>query len=179
MSFPYNVNESTILSLVELEDAEEIFALVDTSRDRLREWLPWVDLNTTADDTRTFIRFAQQQYVEQQGFHCCIRYKTKIAGVIGFHRLDWTNKTAELAYWLGVQYQGKGLMSQCCKFLTNYAFHCLKFNRVEIRAASNNFKSCAIPERLGFIKEGILRDAEWLNDRFVDNVVYSMLLKDW
>ncbi len=174
-----NVDSLIVLSLVELKDAEEIFALVDTSRNYLRDWLPWVDFNTTAEDTKTFIRSAQQQYVSKSGFHCCIRYKTEIAGIIGFYRLDWTNKTAELGYWLGKQYQGQGLMTKCCKFLTDYTFDHLKFNRVEIRAASSNVKSCAIPQRLGFIKEGILRDAEWINDRFVDNVVYSMLLQDW
>jgi ribosomal-protein-serine acetyltransferase len=179
MSFQHNVDSSTVLSLVELEDAEEIFALVDTSRNYLRKWLPWVDFNTTSEDTKMFIYSARQQYADNKGFHCCIRHKTRVAGVIGFHRLDWTNKTTELAYWLGKQYQGQGLMTKCCKFLTDYAFNHLKLNRVEIRVSSANFKSCAIPERLGFIKEGTLRDVEWVNDRFVDNVVYSMLFKDW
>jgi ribosomal-protein-serine acetyltransferase len=177
MTLKLNVDPFTVLSLIELEDAEEIFTLVDTSRNYLREWLPWVDFNTTSDDTKEFIRSAQKQYVNHNGFHCCIRYKSTIAGVIGFHRIDWTNQTAELAYWLGEQYRGIGLMTKCCKVLTEYAFSYLKLNRVEILA--NNLKSCAIAERIGFTKEKTLYNVEWINDRFVDNIVYSMLLEDW
>ena len=173
------VDANIFLSLVELKDADEIFALVNSSRSYLREWLPWVDLNKTSEDTREFIKSAQQQYSDRNGFHCCIKYKTKIAGIVGFHRIDWTNQTTELAYWLGEGYQGLGLMTKCCRVLTNYAFAFdnLNLNRVEIRA--NNLKSAAIPERLGFSQEGILREAEWVNNRFVDNIVYSMLQKDW
>lgn len=90
---------------------------------------------------------------------------------------NWTNQTTELTYWLGEEHQGLGLMTNCCRVLTNYAFDNLNLNRVEIRA--NNLKSAAIPERLRFCQEGILREAEWVNDRFVDNIVYSLLRKDW
>jgi ribosomal-protein-serine acetyltransferase len=50
---------------------------------------------------------------------------------------------------------------------------------VEVRAAPGNRRSRAIPERLGFRQEGILRDAEWLYDHYVDLVVYAMLADDW
>ena len=171
-----NVDRFTVLSLVELEDAEEIFSLVDASRNYLREWLPWVDSNTTSKDTEEFIRYAQEQYVSRNGFHCSIRYKGQIAGVIGFHRIDWANKTAELAYWLGEQYQGMGLMTKCCRVLTEYAFIQLKLYRVEILA--NNLKSCAVAERLGFTKEKTLTNVEQIGDRFVDNIVYSIAKRD-
>ena len=171
------VDADSYLTLVTFQDAEEIFALVDSSRNYLREWLPWVDTNKTSADTREWIEFTQQEYSDRHGLHCCVRYKTKIMGIAAFHCLDWINQTAELAYWLAEQYQGHGLMTKSCRVLTNYAFKDFNLNRVEIKA--NNLKSCAVPERLGFCREGILRDAEWVNDRFVDNVVYSMLQRDW
>ena len=42
-----------------------------------------------------------------------------------------------------------------------------------------NKRSCAIPQRLGFSQEGILRQSEWLYDHFVDMAVYGMLAQDW
>ena len=139
--------------------------------------MPWVDFNTTSEDTKQFVHSAQKQYLDRNGFHCCIKYREKIVGIVGLHRIDWINKTGELAYWLGEQYQGKGIMTKCCKALTEYAFDELRIDRVEILA--NNFKSCAISKRLGFIKENTLVDAEWINDRFVNNIVYSMSSIDW
>ena len=177
MSFEKQVDSNIMLNIVKLEDAEELFSLVDLSRNYLRKWLPWVDSNTTSKDTKEFIVSARQQYAENRGFHCCIRYQTKIAGIVGFHYIDWRSQTAELAYWLGEQYQGLGLMTKCCYSLTDYAFKDLDLNRVEI--LPNNSKSCAIPERLGFTQERIIPNAEWVSDRFVDNIVYSMSRKDW
>jgi len=50
---------------------------------------------------------------------------------------------------------------------------------VEVRCAEGNSKSRAIPERLGFIKEGIIRDVEWLYDHYVEDVVYGILSREW
>ena len=97
MSFKLSVDSHTFLNLVEPEDAQEIFTLVDASRNYLREYLPWVDFNISSENTKEFIRSAQKQYVNNNGFHCCIRYHNKIAGIVGFHRIDWTDRTGELA----------------------------------------------------------------------------------
>ncbi|MCT6922994.1 GNAT family protein [Metasolibacillus sp.] len=63
--------------------------------------------------------------------------------------------------------------------LLRYLFETLKINRVEIQCAINNHKSKAIPERLGFINEGIKREGQWLYDHYEDIVTYSLLTKDW
>ena len=52
-------------------------------------------------------------------------------------------------------------------------------NRVEIRAAPENRRSRAIPERLGFTEEGTLRQAERVGERYLDSAVYAMLAEDW
>jgi ribosomal-protein-serine acetyltransferase len=63
--------------------------------------------------------------------------------------------------------------------LVEHAFGELDLNRVVISCATENKKSCAIPERLGFRQEGIQRQAEWLYDRFVDHAVYATLASAW
>ena len=63
--------------------------------------------------------------------------------------------------------------------LTDHAFSEWDLNRVAIYAGQGNSKSRAVAERLGFNFEGILRGAEWVNDRYVDLAVYSMLKRDW
>jgi ribosomal-protein-serine acetyltransferase len=70
-------------------------------------------------------------------------------------------------------------MTEAVRALVAYAFEVWKLNRVEIRAAVANVRSRAIPERLGFKQEGVLRQAERIGDRFEDLVVYSMLAGEW
>ena len=84
-----------------------------------------------------------------------------------------------LGYWIGEAYQGRGLVTASCRALITHAFDEARLNRVEIRCAVENRKSRAIPARLGFRQEGLLRDAEWLYDHFVDHVVYATLVKEW
>jgi ribosomal-protein-serine acetyltransferase len=100
-------------------------------------------------------------------------------GIIGLNRLDRFHKQTEIGYWLAEECQGRGIMTACCRTLVDFVFREYGLHRVEIRAAVGNTKSRAIPERLGFTHEGTLREAEWVNDRFVDGAVYAVLEHDW
>ena len=108
-----------------------------------------------------------------------ILFRGKIVGVAGYNEINWSNKTAYIGYWLGEGFQGNGIMTKVAKALTDYAINDLQLNKVEIRAAVENEKSRSIPERLGFVNEWCIRQAEWLYDHYVDSVVYGMLAKEW
>lgn len=167
------------LKLLETKYAEELYALTDKDRSYLREWLPWVDGTNSPEHTSHFIATALKEYANDNGFHAGIFWDGTIVGCIGLHGIDWSNKKSSIGYWLGSEYQGKGMMTSCCRAVINHVFHDLALNRVEIRAAELNRKSRAIPERLGFMQEGIVRDAEWLNDHYVNHVVYGMVRREW
>jgi ribosomal-protein-serine acetyltransferase len=70
-------------------------------------------------------------------------------------------------------------MTRACRALLDSPFSELDLNRVEIQCAEQNRKSRAIPERLGFVQEGVIRQAEWIQGHFNDHVVYSMLRDEW
>jgi ribosomal-protein-serine acetyltransferase len=89
------------------------------------------------------------------------------------------NKCASIGYWLSKELEGKGIITRSCKAVIDEGFKRLKLNRIEIRAAVENYKSQAIPQRLGFKQEGIIRQAEFVNNQFVDLYVYSMLKEEW
>lgn len=171
----FMIDQEIELRLLQPIHAEELFNLIDTSRDYLREWLPWIDFTKEVRDSREFIEASLQQYHSRNGFQAGIWYKGELAGVIGLHDIDWTNKSTSIGYWLGETFQGKGLMTKACEVIIDHCFKELKLKRIEIRVATENYKSQAIPERLGFKKEGCQRSAQWLNDRFVDLYIYGLV----
>ncbi|WP_018663151.1 GNAT family N-acetyltransferase [Heyndrickxia acidiproducens] len=177
--FTYQIDSDVCLKCPALKDAEELFRLTDQSRRYLREWLPWVDGTAGAGDSAKFIQSCLADYAENKGMTAFLIFKGKIAGSISYNRIDWANKTAHIGYWLGEKFQGRGIMTKAAAAFTAFAFQDLQLNRVEIRAATGNVKSRAIPERLGFTNEGTIRQAEWLYDHFVDHVVYGMLASEW
>lgn len=109
-------------------------------------------MTKSVDDTRDFIRSCLKDYAENKSITTFILYRGEIVGTSGYNKIDWS---------------------------TDYAFNELKLNRVDIRAAVDNKKSRSIPERLGFVNEGRIRQAEWLYDHYVDHIVYGMLAEDW
>lgn len=177
--FLHKIDDELSLKLLELKDAERVFELTDRSREHLKEWLPWLDFTTKVEDTKEFIEGTLKGFAEGRSMTTLIVYKGEIVGTAGFNSLNWSNKTAYIGYWLGHEYQGKGIMTRVAKALTDYAFEHHKLNKVEIRAAVENTKSRSIPERLGFVEEGRIRQAEWLYDHFVDHVVYGILAEEW
>ncbi len=176
--FSIQINEELSLGLFEKRHAEELAKLIDSSRSYLREWLPWVDYSKTIADSEQFIQRSLEQFARQDGFQLAIRYKGDIAGIIGLHTINWSNRSTSIGYWLGEGFQGKGIMTKACAAVITYCFEELGLHRIEIRAAEGNKKSRAIPERLGFQKEGCIRESEWLYDHFVDHYVYGLLKKD-
>lgn len=177
--FKHIIDEDLELRLLELYHSQELFELIDGSRSHLKMYLPWVDNTISASDTKAFIENSKKQYAASNGFDAGIWYKGELAGVIGFHSINRSIKEISIGYWLSQKSLGKGLITRACKELINFAFNNYKMNRVEIRCAEDNFKSRAIPERLGFTQEGIIRDGELLNDGYVDLVVYGLLKKEW
>lgn len=177
--FIHKIDNELSLKLVELGDAERIFELTEGSRAYLKEWLPWLDFTTEVKDTEDFIKAGRGNYAEGKTLNAVILFDGEIVGLCGFNNINQANQTAYIGYWLGQEYQGKGIMTRVAHALTDYALKELKLNKVEIRAAVENRKSRSIPERLGYVEEGTIRRAESLYGQFVDHVVYGMLAEEW
>ncbi|ARK24396.1 alanine acetyltransferase [Sporosarcina sp. P37] len=177
--FVHHVTDDISLKLMSQKDAGELFALVDQSRGHLREWLPWVDSIKSADQYGPIITAWLRQFAEEDGFQAGVLYKGELAGMAGFHSVNYVNKQTSIGYWLAEAYEGKGIMTAAVSSLLDYAFDEYNVHRVEIRCGAGNRKSFAIPERLGFHKEGVIRDGEFLYDHYHDLIVYSKLKEEW
>jgi ribosomal-protein-serine acetyltransferase len=160
-------------------DAAAVFPRPDRNRSKLWQCLPRVDRTHSADELRDYIAARLAQFEAHQGPNAAICLNGEIVGAIGCHPIDWANRHSSIGYWLDAAVQGKGVMTRCCAALIGYLFEELGIHRITIQCGTGNQRSCAIPERLGFTREGLLREAEWVNDHWIDLVVWGMLSQDW
>lgn len=179
MAIKLKVDDSIVLDLIDYHHAETLYQLVKLNRQHLREWLPWVDHMRSVDDFRKYINSSKQRYANHTETGYVVMANNVMIGRLGLYNIDLHNRSASIGYWLGQQWLGRGIITRCCKAVIDEGFTRLHLNRIEIRAALENYKSQAIPERLGFKKEGIIRQGEFVNNQFVDLYVYSMLNAEW
>ena len=177
--FTRKLDDDTLIRSYNIDDAPALHEVLKREHEHLLIWMPWPDLEKTLGDRREFIRGCIQQETDGDGFQTAILHRGELAGSVGFHGIDHANLSTSIGYWLAEKHQGKGIMTRACEALVDYALVELKLNRVEIRCATENTRSRAIPERLGFIREGVLRQVQQLHERYVDHVVYAMLAEDW
>jgi ribosomal-protein-serine acetyltransferase len=168
-----------LLRPLQEQDAEELFALTDRNRAHLLHWLPWVEATRTPNDSSLFVRHTIEEQASLRALHCAITLRKEIIGVIAFNAIDHFHRTSTIGYWLAQNHTGNGYMTGAVRALIQLGFDYLNLNRIEIRIAPENRASRAVCVRLQFRHEGILREAEWLGDRFVDLEVYSLLKSDW
>lgn len=177
--FYYNVDESIQLRILEMKYAEPLFSLVDKDRNYLRQWMTWVDHTNSPMDLAGSIQQTLNDFAASNGFYAVIFFNKEIAGCIGLHYIDWIHKKTSIGAWLGYDYQGYGIVTKSIRAILDYIFGDLRLNEVELRVAATNKKSRAIPEKLGFKQVGIVYQAEWLYDHYVDHIVYRLLREDY
>lgn len=177
--FKYQITEDMDLRILELRHAEIVYQLVDENRNYLGKWLPWVDFTRSVEDSKDFIKLELNRFSNNKGFSSGIFYKNQFVGCISIHDINWNHKKTSIGYWIGKQFQGLGLMTTACKYLTEYAFSELMLNRIEINACMENSSSRRVAERLGYKHEGTIRQVEFINGRYYDHVLYGMTADQW
>lgn len=177
--FKLKVDDEIEIRMLEEPDAETVFALVDRNREYLRRWLIWVDTSDSPEVTRQYIRDSKRRFENKEVLSAGVWLKGELVGAIGVVGYEWHNRVMEIGYWLSADQQGKGVMTRAVSAMIDDAFKNLGMNRVEIHCATGNVRSQAIPERLGFKPDGVMREAGLINGQFVDKVIYSMLASEW
>jgi ribosomal-protein-serine acetyltransferase len=161
------VNKNLELRLPETEFAKTLFQIVENQREYLEK------------DNLKFLKSSILFNNGGQKLTTFIFHKKQLIGSVAFVKIDKANRAAEIGYWLSEGMQGKGIMTQSCERLIKYGFKKMNLQRIEINIASENLKSLAIPQRLGFHHEGTIRESLFFNHKFYDGEKYSLLKREW
>lgn len=174
-----NSHKDIILKPVELTDSDRIFTLIDKNREQFAQWFWWVETTQNVYNSLDFLREVKEKYEKKTDFVCGIWYKNEFVGLVSLTGIDFHTNSAMLGYWLDYDQEGKGVMTNSCKMLINYAFDTLKLHRIWIIHAEKNLKSKAVIERLGFTHEGHFRESTLVNGEYLNDEYYGLLEQEW
>lgn len=167
------------LELIGDHHVAQLFGLLEHNRLHLGEWLPWVERMKSVEDFERFVLLSKQKHAEGTEASYVIVENEKVIGRAGLYHFNHKDRIASIGYWICKEHEGRGIITKACRALISYGFRDLGLNRIEIKCGTGNTRSRAVPERLGFTLEGIIRQGELINNKFIDLYLYSMLRDEW
>lgn len=170
------LSERLCLRRHEAQLADTMFGYIDRDRARLRQFLPWVDQMQSVADELAYIQSTRAQWEALTFFDYGIFLRSDGAylGNLGVHHLAWPHARCELGYWLLSDFEGQGYITEAVACLEQILFG-MGFHRIEIRCSSLNKRSAGVPERLGYRREGQLREVSFEQGAWRDTLIYARL----
>lgn len=162
------------IRLIEPKDLENVRKLHNDP-----ETLKWLS------DTHVISQNEQILWFQKlQGSNTARRYvvelleSKELVGVFRLDNIDVENKSTYVGLDVAVYYRRRGFALETYNAMNLHLFRELKFNRLSLNTLVNNYAAISLYERLGYRKEGIMREAFYKNGKFIDGLYYSMLKSD-
>lgn len=161
-------------------DAGPLHEAIEETLSELVPWLPWARPGHTRTETRRYVRAARAAWARRTSFEFAVEERTSgtILGVTSLHRLDWLRRSAGVGYWIRRRRFGEGFATEAADAVVSHAFGSLSIHRVEALIGLFNKASQRVVEKLGFTREGVAREVEFVDGRFLDHLQYSLLEGD-
>jgi RimJ/RimL family protein N-acetyltransferase len=101
-------------------------------------------------------------------------------GDLGLSKIDWRVRSAELGIFIGEKsYWNQGYGSEAVHLLLKYGFRTLNLNRIFLRVFTDNLRAIRSYEKVGFVNEGILRQAQFDDGKYIDARIMSVLNSEY
>lgn len=131
----------------------------------------------TDADAKTWITYACNQFPETN--FVIANYK-ELIGAIGVNLQEDVNRfSAEVGYWIGEPFWGKGIATMALKAFTKFAFGKFELNRIFANVFEGNAASEKVLLKAGYTKEATLRKAVFKEGKFLDQYIYAVLKEDF
>lgn len=172
----FDLGEGVRIRTLDPGDARSLLDLVEANRERLRPWMSWEPTTRSTADTLAFIERARASASDAEANGIWV--EGSLVGTMGLS-MDTRENSGEIGYWIGGTHEGRGIVTRGCRRFLDEAFGAFGLHRVELKAATGNVRSQAVAERLGMVREAVLRDAARVHDGYLDLVVFSILEHEW
>ena len=176
MNNPFLAGSLVYLRALERSDAPIILPWVNDP-DVTRHLL--IHRPTSLDAEEAFIE-AMSRSDTDVVFGICRREPDRLIGVAGLHRIDYRNRHAMFGIFIGeAEDRGSGLGTEATALVARYAFDTANLNRVWLHVYEDNPAAIHVYEKLGFVREGLLRADSFRRRRYRNTIVMGLLRADW
>lgn len=172
--FPTLYTERLTLRTIVPDDAATLFALYSDPQVTLH-----LDITTLTQrsEAESLIDLFQRRYLGGDGIRWAISFRnqSELIGTCGFNYLDRENHWGEIGYDLAARFWHQGIMREALQTVLHFGFTVASLNRIEANVTAGNESSAKLLERLGFEKEGVLRQRLYARDIYHDLIYYGLL----
>ncbi|MHA4088063.1 GNAT family N-acetyltransferase [Bacillus cereus] len=174
------VNDRATLRLMHVNDVASLFTIVEGNKEI---WMYLISIMDSYQDMEQYVQVALKGFEEGTDLpFVVVDQKTnEIVGSTRLYSISNDNKTVELGQtWYHPSVHRTSINTECKYMLLQYAFEELQMLRVQIKTDLRNEKAQRAIERLGAVKEGVLRNERKLPHGYIrDAVVYSIIASEW
>ncbi len=163
-------------------DLEPLIRAVTESWRDLAEWLPWAHARYGRADALRFIRDSTSAWGEGRAFDFMIREREDPArhlGNISVWPTSRRERSGEIGYWIRSSETGRGLATEAAARMLQVGFEELGMHRVIVRIAVGNEASERVAEKLGFVREGLLRKEVLVHGVWMDHSLWAILEEEY
>lgn len=154
-----------------------MWASIESSANELGEFLAWA-IEPRKEGTRQFLERAVQAWDEGAEWSFAVMLDGRCIGGVGLNYYVPVAEHANLGYWIKTDHAGRGYTAEAASALAEWAFEELGLHRLELHAASHNHASLKVAAKLGFQREGLLREADYARGGWLDVVAFGLLRSD-
>ena len=168
-----------ILEKLEMKHVEAFyFYRSDAETNKYQGWIPYA-----MEDCQHFIKNKLAKEFNKTGtwyqFAIVLKDSNKMIGDFGVHFLDGDIHQVEIGCTINKKYHRKAYAKEALTAIVNHLFRDFKKHRITASIDPNNTASIRLMEKLGFRKEAHFKESILINDKWVDDVVYAILCKEW
>jgi ribosomal-protein-serine acetyltransferase len=163
------------IRLYQQGDAEPMFAAVHESVADVFPWMSWCHSQYSMDDARKWVTTQQELAEQGRAYEFAIWNENQYLGGCGINQISQANRFANLGYWVRSSATGRGVAPAAVRLVASHAFQETDLIRLEIVCAVGNVRSQRVAEKVGALREGVLRNRVLLPSGPSDAVMFSLV----
>jgi ribosomal-protein-serine acetyltransferase len=163
-----------------MEDAASLYEGVRESMRELQPWMPWCHAGYSIEESREWLslRDAARSTGTSYDFRIADARTGRFLGGVGLNQINDLYRAANLGYWIRTSAAGQGVATRAARLVARFGFEELKLVRIEIVAAVGNLASQRVAEKVGAVREGVMRRALLIHSTAHDAVLTSLIEED-